>query len=322
MKIFTSFAISLLLLFGFSAQAADSRWTFDGDIRNNTLAVSPNEKTAAVGNSDTPIIYIYDLKTSEKQAMLSGFVTPRNILFSPDGEFLYISDSSLGVIFKFDATNFKLLTKYTVGPGAFGTAINNDGSKLYINNQAANTVTVFDLQKEKPAAVITGFAQPRQGVILSPNGQTLYVTNFASDKITVVDLGSNEIVGEIDGFDKIRAISVTSDGKTIFAANSGNNKIAVVDAQAMKVIDTIKVGKEPYGAALTPDEKFVYSGNLADNSLTVIALPDMKVITTVTGLKEPRQAIAFSQDSKTAYVLNGDLSIAKVDLTTNEVVVN
>jgi YVTN family beta-propeller protein len=333
--IFSYVTAAALALFSVSAQATpplpknapststpttETRWTFDGHIRNNTLAVSPDETMALAANSETPHILVYDLKTGKIKETLSGYITPRNIVFSPQGDVFYVSDSSLGVVFKIHSATLKTLGQFPAGPGAFGTTISANGKTLYINNQAASTVTVVDLNSNQPKTVLTGFSQPRQGIRLSPDNKKLYVTNFVGDKITIIDTSSQKTEGEITGFHKIRAISLTSDGKTLFAANSGTNNIAVVDTEKRIILKTIPVGKDPYGAALTPDGTAVYSGNLADNTLSVIALPEMKVTATVSGLQQPRQAIVFTKDSKTAYVLNGDLSVAVVDLKTNQVV--
>ena len=65
--------------------------------------------------------------------------------------------------------------------------------------------------------------------------------------------------------------------------------------------------------ALTPDGRFIYSGNLADNTVSVIDVATLKVVATIAGFKQPRQAIVFTRDAKTAYVLNEDLSISKVE---------
>ena len=73
------------------------------------------------------------------------------------------------------------------------------------------------------------------------------------------------------------------------------------------------------GVALSPDGKRVYAGNLGDNSLSVIDVASKSVVATITGFKEPRQAIVFTRDGTTAYVLNEDLGIAKVDLARNRV---
>lgn len=299
--------------------AAHATGPFDSTIKNNSLAVSPNEAIAIVSYSDEPGVLVYDLKSGKVRTKLTGFITPRNIVFTPDGARFFISDSGTGRITSFDSTSLQLISNLAAGPGVFGTTISADGTRLYANNQAASTVTVFNLKDDKVDAVVTGFAQPRQGVKLSPDGKQLFVTNFLGDKITLVDTSTNKIVGEIGGFDKIRAISITADGKKLYAANSGSNSVAIVDLETKKIVDTVKVGEDPYGAALTADGRFVYSGNLKGNSLSVIDTATAKVVATVTGLNEPRQAIVFSKDGKRMFVLNRDLSIAIIDRASNTV---
>ena len=46
----------------------------------------------------------------------------------------------------------------------------------------------------------------------------------------------------------------------------------------------------------------------------------LRRVATITGFKEPRQAIVFTRDGKTAYVLNVHLSVAKVDRATQQIV--
>ncbi|MBY0345523.1 MAG: YncE family protein, partial [Neisseriaceae bacterium] len=155
-----------------------TRNTFDGAIRNNSLALSPDETTIIASSSEQPEVIVYDVPSGLVRSVLHDYVTPRNVVFDPTGKHFYVSDSSLGEIHKIDTVSLKVVAKLPVGAGAFGTTISKDGKILYVNNQAASTVTVFDLESNRATAVISGFAQPRQGVRLSPNGETLYVTNF------------------------------------------------------------------------------------------------------------------------------------------------
>jgi YVTN family beta-propeller protein len=325
----TVFCALAAAIFGTAADAAEpadtthqvaSRASFDGNIRNNSLALSPDESVAVVSYSERPDLVVYDLHTGLVRGVLHGYVTPRNIVFAPDGASFWVSDSSLGTVTRINTKTLKAQSAVAAGPGAFGTALSKDGAALYVNNEASSTVTRFSTATGQARAVITGFAQPRQGVRLSPDGATLYVTNFLGDKVTIVDVETDKIVGEISGFNKIRAISVTVDGKTMFAANSGSNDIAVVDIAKRRILTTVPVGKDPYGAALSPDGRFVYSGNLADNPVSVIDVASEKVVATIVGFKQPRQAISFARDGKTAYVLNEDLSVAKVDRLTQRVI--
>lgn len=67
--------------------------TFDGSIQNNSLAISPDEKLAVVSYSARTDIAVYDLEKGELRQVINGFITPRNIVFAPDGNSFYVSDS-------------------------------------------------------------------------------------------------------------------------------------------------------------------------------------------------------------------------------------
>ena len=311
---------ALVMLSSLIANGVYAQQTFDGWIKNNSLAVSPDENIAVASYSDSTCIKIYDLKSGELIKNLLGFVNPRNILFSPDGKWIYITDSGLGELLIFNAGTFEIKMTYPVGYGAFGTAITNNGKLIFINNEAASTVTVIDLEEEKVRAVITGFAQPRQGVKLNAENSKLYVTNFANNKIVIVDVKTLRIDKSVSGFNAIRAISIEKNGSTLYAANSGTNSIYKVDLRSNRITDSVKVGRDPYGAALSPDEKILLSGNKADNTLSIVDIKSFKVTGTINGFNEPRQAIVFSKDGEHVYVLNADLSVNAVDLAEKKIV--
>ena len=80
------------------APAVAARTTFDGQIRNNSLSISPDESMAVVSYSERSEVVVYDLRSGTVRGTLSDFVTPRNIDFAPDGESFYVSDSSRGEV--------------------------------------------------------------------------------------------------------------------------------------------------------------------------------------------------------------------------------
>lgn len=299
-----------------SAPAAlkDNKSGFDADITNNSLAVSPDEKTAVVSDSREKSVLVYDLAQGELRKKIGGFGTPRNIVFVNDGSEFVVSDSSLGTLRFYSSADYTLQDEVVVGPGAFGTAVSPNGKTLYVNNQAHSTVTVVDLEERKPTDVITGFSRPRQGIKVSQDGKHVFVTNFEGDKVSVFDADSRKILRELAGFSKIRGISVAADGNTLYAANSGRNSISVVGLGKGAATKEIKVGREPYGAALSPGGKLLFASNKADNTIDVIDVTENAVVKKIEGFKEPRQAIVFSRDQDRAYVLNRDLSIARVNV--------
>lgn len=64
------------LLISTIAGAAEARWTFDGDIHNNSLAVSPDEKTAVASYSERSDVVVYDLAAGKVRKVMKGYVTP------------------------------------------------------------------------------------------------------------------------------------------------------------------------------------------------------------------------------------------------------
>ncbi|MFD8453649.1 YncE family protein [Streptomyces coelicoflavus] len=290
------------------------------DATNNTLAVSPNEQFAVATNSYSDHLVVIHVPSGKKVAEIKGYVSPRNILFAPNSKSFTVSDSARGVVDRISVFGFRVTQRLPLGAGVFGTAQSADGNRLYANNAAADTVTVVDLANNRPVDVITGFHEPRQGTKLSHSGDTLYVTNYGTGEVSVVDLKSKDHkVRQIGGFHGLRAVSVNRAGDRLYAANSETNEISVVDTASGKTLTTVHVGDKPYGAALSPDGSVLLSGDMKSNTLTAVDTADNSVIGTVKSgpkgaLKGPRQAISFSADSKTAWVLNDDLTVAKVDV--------
>lgn len=258
---------------------------------------------------------VYGLTEGTLIKKIDGFGSRRNIVFVDEGSPFVVSDSTLGTLRFYDTADLALEDEVTVGPGAFGAAPSPDGELLYVNNQAHSSVTLVDLATRVSTDVVTGFAQPRQGFKVSPDGTKVFATNVESDKVPVIDAASKEIVSELTGFSKIRGISVSPDGNTLYAANSGRNSISVVDINEGVTTSEIAVGEEPYGAALSPDGALLFVSNKIDDTIDVIDTETNDIVKTLTGFEEPRQAIVFSASNERAYVLNRDLSIARVDVT-------
>jgi DNA-binding beta-propeller fold protein YncE len=95
-------------------------YRFDANIVNNSLAVSLDERIAVASISTETGVQVVSLKTGKRIQTLKGFVSPRNILFTPDGKTLLISDSTRGVVAVLDARSYMTLTS-TQGRVCFET---------------------------------------------------------------------------------------------------------------------------------------------------------------------------------------------------------
>lgn len=294
---------------------------FDKDIKNNSLAISSDEKVAVVSYSELNTVIVYDLENKVVKKQIDTFITPRNIAFSSDGSSFYVSDSSHGAIFEYSTQTLEETRKFQLNQGVFGFAIDHADNKIFANNQATNSVSVIDISNGNIDKEIQGFEQPRQGIVMGPDGNKVYVTNFKGDDVRVIDKATLEIDKTLSGIPSVRAISIHKDSKYLYGASSSDGTINVVDIATGELYKTIKVGEEPYGAALSKDGKTILVGNKASNDVSVISVEDdYKVLRTIKGFDEPRQAIVYSASTENkAYVLNKDLSVSVVDYSKGEI---
>lgn len=298
---------------------SDKPERYDDNIKNNSLAISPDERIAIVSNSDIDKVKVYDLKSKKEIGELSDVVTPRHIAFSKDGTRFYLSDSSYGTIREYDTNTLEQLGSFDVGKGVFGFTLTNKGDKIFANNQSESTVTVINLETGIIEKVIEGFSQPRQGIVIDANDKYVYVTNFEGNDVRVINTDTMEIEKTLSGIPSIRAISVDTENNLLYGASSSDNTINVVDINTGEIKKSIPVGKEPYGAALSPDKTIILSGEKGSNQVSVIDTNTLEVLRTIEGLNEPRQAIVYSSEDGKAYVLNADLSISIIDYVNGQV---
>ena len=95
---------------------------------------SPAGTVAAVSNSEESAVIVYDVAKGTVLRRLDGFVTPRNIVFAPDGARFYVSDSGTGRITVYETATGKEAGVLAAGPGAFGTVLSADGTAVNLRD--------------------------------------------------------------------------------------------------------------------------------------------------------------------------------------------
>ncbi|MBN2137087.1 MAG: c-type cytochrome [Sedimentisphaerales bacterium] len=189
-----------------------------------------------------------------------------------------------------------------------------DGKTLYIAEQTANQIAVFDVAGAKVSKAIS-LPGPPSGLALAPDGKTLYVTiGVGEGKIAVIDLNSGDIVQTLDAEHTPTAPVLSGDGKTLYVCNRFSNTVSVYDPASKKVTASIQVTREPIAAAITPDGKLLFVTHLVPSGaadgdyvaavVSVIDTAANKLDKTIqlpngsTGLRD----ICICPDGKFAYV--------------------
>lgn len=213
--------------------------------------------------------------------------------------------------------------------------------KVYIANEDADTVSVFDAASLKVLAPINVGKMPHN-VQLSPDGKVVWVTNNgepdpdastghqAMNKaahaemakpgaVWLIDTGTDAVIAKIPVGMHPAHVVLTPDGRFAYITNGGDNSVTVIDAAARSVVTTIPVGKFPHGVRFTPDGRQAYVANLKGGTVSVIDVATHKEIAQMPVGKGPAQ-VGFTPDGLLAFAsLSEEKAVAVIDPVTRKV---
>ena len=156
----------------------------------------------------------------------------------------------------------------TTGATPVGAAV--AGTRVYVVNQGAGTVSVIDTTTNTTVKTITVGAYPT-AVVASPDQTKVYVTNGWSYTVSVIDTTTNTVTNTIAVGAGPVAVAVSPDGTRLYTTNLSANTVSVVNTGTGTVIATVPVGAYPNGVAVSPDGTRVYVSNQYGQSVSVIS---------------------------------------------------
>jgi YVTN family beta-propeller protein len=139
-------------------------------------------------------------------------------------------------------------------------AVTPDGSKFYVTQEGANTVSAIDTATNTVIATIPvgGFAY---GLAVTPDGSKVYVTNPFANTVPVIDTATNTVSATIPisgppiGGAEPTGVAVTPDGSKVYVVDTNSNTVSVIDTATNTVIGfPIPVGVSPqaFGIFIQP----------------------------------------------------------------------
>ncbi|TAL65496.1 MAG: hypothetical protein EPN88_09535 [Bacteroidetes bacterium] len=190
-------------------------------------------------------------------------------------------------------------------------AVSNDGNRLYVVAQEANTLMVVDPEKRKVLNKISVGESPHS-VILSKDGQTAYVSNQWSDNVSVIDLASSKVVDTLKTANGPAGLALSANGKVLYVVNSYSSNISIIDLKTGEEHKRLTAGNNPTGAQLSPDGKVVY----VTSRRALIAPYGETIKTEITVLNDSTERIIEHKNIESAHMMEnvaftpaGDLAL-------------
>jgi YVTN family beta-propeller protein len=162
------------------------------------VGVTPDGKQFYVTCETGGEIFAIDTTSYQVVGHFTVPVRPRSVDFLANANIGFIPSESKGQLNVIDTSTPKVLKSVDLPAGSrpMKVKVSVDGTKVYISDGRAGTVSVMDTQTYAVLNTIKVGARP-WGLALSPDGKYLFSANGPSNDVSVVDLATNKEVSRI-----------------------------------------------------------------------------------------------------------------------------
>jgi YVTN family beta-propeller protein len=224
------------------------------------LAVTPDGRTVFVVNGWSGSVAVVDVASAKVVRRIRVKAELDSAVVRPDGRRLYLTGTAngQGIVLGFDLSNDSLAAVIQVGSTPTGIAVSPDGSRLYVANNQAASVTVIDTRDASVVRTVPVDVLP-QYVAVSPDGSTTYVSHTSrlantNGSVTVIDNRTDKVVAHIPV--GVGACELAVGGDRLYVANLQDGTVSVVDTVTRRLVSTLVLPTR--GIAFSPRDHSVY----------------------------------------------------------------
>ncbi|HEX4164069.1 MAG TPA: beta-propeller fold lactonase family protein [Bryobacteraceae bacterium] len=174
-------------------------------------------------------VVVFDTKTGQLVTRIPVDVNPYELVFSPDGSALYVSNWASNDVSVIDTNQNRVVGSIDVGSNPNDMKLASDG-RLFVACSNDNSIHVIDTKTRRSIETIstTTTAQAPEGstpdaLALDQTRHILYVANADNNNVGVIDVskpGHSEVVGFIPSGWYPSALALSSHGRKLFIGNS------------------------------------------------------------------------------------------------------
>ncbi len=286
--------------------AADFHYEIVDSIPIEALTVfaeHPSGEFVYAGDDWEGNLYVINTTTREVVDTVDlGCSATNDIVVSPDGAFVYVSDGyeehGVSVVRTSDNVH---VADIDVDGYPEGLAITPDGQYLYVACEDADSVAVVRTDSNEVIDKIAVVGGPT-ALAMSPDGSELYVVSGAIGMVSVVRTSDNTVVDEIHClFDECTEAAVTPDGRYLLVPDAWEF-LHIIDVEDGSVAAELWVGYGPVRLAVDPAGRFAYSTVEEDDAWVVVSLTDLAVRAHIAILDEWPNGVLCLADGRTVYL--------------------
>ena len=228
-------------------------------------------------------------------------------------ERVYVPNSTDASVDVIDPSTFAVTDHYQVGTNPYHIAPSWDLTKLYVDNEGENSLTVIDPHGGKPEGTIT-VTNP-YNLYFTPDGKMAVVIVERQGRIEFRDSHDWHLIKPLGmpvaGIDHL---DFSADGSYALASTEWTGYVLKIDMNTMEVAGMLNVGGQPVDVRLSPDGSVFYVANQVRNGVSVIDTTSMKEVAFIS-TDRGAHGLILSRDTAQLYVANrgaGTISVINI----------
>jgi DNA-binding beta-propeller fold protein YncE len=242
-------------------------------------AFSPDGRRLCVSGGNTDLLFLYEWKdgvaalekrielTNAKAAGRTGTSYPAGLVFSTNGNFIYVAENVADRLAVINATTGEVTQRFATDHYPYGVAVTADG-QVFASAWGGSTLSRFRSEADGTLAPLGRIDVGRHPSALATSGTSLYVTLAGSDRIAVIDTTRGKVTrylrdaapGAPPEGSTPNAVATSADGTRLLVAEADNNAIAVFEPRAGRLLGRIPTDWYPTAVAAANGRLLALSG--------------------------------------------------------------
>lgn len=230
------------------------------------------------GDGEHAFVMRLDAATGETLAVASLASSNHNAIPSPGGDSVWTSQmSEPGAVLVLDAATLEEQGSIEVGDMPAEVTFSADGSRAFVANGGASSVTAIDSATLENLATIPVGDTP-VGAWPGDDG-LLYVDNETGQSISAIDPATLGVTRTYDlGFTPAFAATFADE---LWVTDTDAGRLVFLDRASGDLIDSLATGAGAHAIAIAPGGSRAWVSNQADDSVSVIDTATREVVATV-----------------------------------------
>jgi DNA-binding beta-propeller fold protein YncE len=194
--------------------------------------------------------------------------------------------------------------------------IGNSNSLVAVTSESTGNVVIVNIETDSIVAIPTE-ARASHMVAVTANGSRAYTANIIDDNVSELDLSTRRTLRKFAVPSRPEGVAVTPDGREVWVGSNTTGKVTVISTDSGQIAHTFDGVTFPYRITASPDGRLMA---IVDGKADRVFFADVgqhSMLGSV-ALTQPR-GVAFSPDSRTAFVTLAHGELAVVDVASRSV---